>query len=67
MAKQERYGGIIDGLVDNILEKYGISEEMIKKISSIIDGVAQNVEVQQIGDETYITINLNKINFKFKK
>jgi hypothetical protein len=67
MAKQERYGGIIDGLVDNILEKYGISEEMIKKISSVIDGVAQNVEVQQIGDETYITINLNKINFKFKK
>jgi len=67
MAKQERYGGIIDGLVDNMLEKYGISEEMIKKISSIIDGVAQNVEVQQIGDETYITINLNKINFKFKK
>lgn len=65
--KEPRYGGIIDGLVDNVLEKYGISEEMIKKISSIIDGVAQNVEVQQIGDETYITINLNKINFKFKK
>lgn len=67
MAKNERYGGIVDGLVDGLLEKYGISEEMIQHIAGIIDGVTKNVEVQQIGDETYITIHLNKINFKFKK
>ena len=67
MAKNERYGGIVDGLVDGVLEKYGITEEMIQQVASIIDGVTKNVEVQQIGDETYITIHLNKINFKFKK
>lgn len=67
MTKEKRYGGIVDGIVDNILERYGISEELIKQVTDIIDGVTKNVEVQEIGDETYITINLNKINFKFKK
>ncbi len=67
MANEERYGGIVDSLVDNILERYGVSEELIKKITGIIDGVVKNVSVQEIGDETYITIHLNNINLKFKR
>lgn len=65
--KEERYGGIVDGIVDNILERYGISEELVKQVTDIIDGVTKNVEVKDIGDETFVTINLNKIYFKFKK
>lgn len=65
--KDTKYGGIVDGLIDNILERYGISENLVKQVTDIIDGVTKNVEVQEIGDETYVTIHLNKINFKFKK
>lgn len=59
--------GIVDSIIDGVLERYGVSEEMVKKITSIIDGVVENVSVQQIGDETFITIHLNDINLKFKK
>jgi len=67
MKKEKRYGGIVDGIVDNILENHNISKELIKKITDIVDGVTKNVEVQDIGDETFVTIHLNKINFRFKK
>ena len=59
--------GIVDPIIDGVLERYGISEEMVKKITSIIDGVVKNVSVQEVGDETFITIHLNDINLKFKK
>jgi len=65
--KDTKYGGLIDGFIDNILERYGITDELAKNITNIIDGVTKNIEVQEIGDETYVTIHLNKINFKFKK
>jgi hypothetical protein len=65
--KEERYGGIVDHFVDNILERYGVSEELIKRITGIVDGIVKNVSVQEIGDETFITIHLNDINLKFKK
>jgi hypothetical protein len=67
MKKEKGYGGIVDGIVDNILENHNISKELIKKITDIVDGVTKNVEVQDIGDETFVTIHLNKINFRFKK
>lgn len=59
--------GIVDSIIDGILEKYGVSEETIKKITAIVDGVVKNVSVQEIGDETFITIHLHDINLKFKK
>lgn len=65
--KDAKYGGLIDGFIDNILERYGITDELAKNVTNIIDGVTKNIEVQEIGDETYVTIHLNKINFKFKK
>lgn len=67
MNKDRRYGGILSNIVDNILEKYGVTEELVKQVTDIVDGVTKNVEVQDIGDETFVTIHLNKINFKFKK
>ena len=59
--------GIVDSIIDGVLERYGVSEEMVKKITSIIDGAVKNVSVQEVGDETFITIHLNDINLKFKK
>jgi hypothetical protein len=64
---EQQYGGIVDGLIDGILERFGVSEELIKQLSEIVGGVVKNVEVNEVGDETYITIHLDKIHFKFKK
>jgi len=64
---EESYGGIFDGTIESILNKYGITKKMTAQVGKIIDGVAKNVEVEEVGDETHITINLNKIHFKFKK
>jgi hypothetical protein len=44
-----------------------MNHEMLTRVGSMIDGETKNVEVEEIGDETHITINLNKIHFKFKK
>jgi hypothetical protein len=64
---EQQYGGIVDGLIDGILERFGVSEELIKQLSQLVGGVVKNVEVNEVGDETYITIHLDKIHFKFKK
>lgn len=64
---EENYAGIFDGAIDSILERCGMNHEMLTQVGKIIDGVAKNVDVEEIGDETHITINLNKIHFKFKK
>ena len=67
MSKNEKYGGILDGIVDNILEKYGIDEKTVKKVAEISSSLADNVTTQSLGGETFITIHLDKIHFKFKK
>tara|TARA_R110000824_G_scaffold9932_12_gene44147 strand:+ start:336 stop:545 length:210 start_codon:yes stop_codon:yes gene_type:complete len=65
--EEETYGGIGDGLVDILLKRLGVSDELVQKIVKITEGLADNVEVQQIGDETIFTINLNKLHIRFKK
>ncbi len=65
--KDTKYGGLIDDFIDNILERYGVTDELAKNVTKIIDGITKNIEVREIGDETYITIHLDRINFKFKK
>ena len=64
---EKRYGGLVDGILEDLLEKYGVSKELVEKITSIVGAVVDNVSVQQIGDETFITIHINDINLKFKK
>ena len=65
--EEEVYGGIADGLVDIVFKRLGLDEKTTQKIRDITQGFSDNVEVQQIGDETIFTINLNKIHFRFKK
>ena len=66
-TKAIQYGGIAGNIVDNILRDFGISKKMVKDISKIVESVADHVEVQELGAETFVTIHLNKIHFKFKK
>jgi len=64
--EEARYGGMVDNLIDGILDRVGIEPELIKKINSLVSDVMQHVESEQIGDETVFTIHLNKIHFKMK-
>jgi hypothetical protein len=64
---EENYTGIFDGAIESLLNKYGITKDMVAQVGRIVDGVSKNVEVEEVGYETHITINLNKIHFKFKK
>ena len=65
--EEETYGGIGDGLVDIVFKRLGLDEKTTQRIRDITQGFANNVEVQQIGDETIFTINLNKLHITFKK
>ena len=67
MSKDERFGGIVDSFVDNILRKYGITDDMLKGVSKVVKAVTDSTSVQEVGDEVFVTINLEKIHFKFKK
>ena len=29
--EDERYGGMVDGIIDGLIERYGIDKELIKK------------------------------------
>tara|TARA_R110000822_G_scaffold52592_2_gene136183 strand:+ start:208 stop:450 length:243 start_codon:yes stop_codon:yes gene_type:complete len=59
--------GFVDNFVDDILTRYGITEETVKGVTKIVDSIVKNVSVKEIGDETFITIHIKDIHFKFKK
>ena len=41
--------GFVDNFVDNILTRYGITEETVKGVTEIVDSVVKNVSVKEIG------------------
>ena len=64
---KENYGGFLDSALESVLENYGITKDVMSRVIDIVDGIAKNVQVKEVGDETHVTIKLNKIHFKFKK
>ena len=69
--KEENYTGITDGITDalvgSLFKKFNLDDETSKKIGDIVQAFVENVEVQQIRDETVYTVNLNKLHLTFKK
>lgn len=58
MSNEEKFGaGIVENVINSILEKYNISRKDIDKVKSIVD----KVEVTQVGSSTVIEINLKKL------
>ena len=41
--------GFVDNFVDDILKRYGITEETVKGVTEIVDSVVKNVSVKEIG------------------
>jgi len=52
-----RYGGLASTIITKIMGDFGITQEMVDKIKTIID----NVDVQQDEDQTIIRIKTKEI------
>ena len=64
--EEKNYGGMVDSLIDGLVSRLGVDKELIKKINDVTSDIMKHVETEQIGDETIVTIHLNKIQFKMK-
>ena len=57
MSEDQRYGGLASTIIQKIMGDFGITQEMVDKIKTIID----NVDVQQDEDQTIIRIKTKEI------
>ena len=61
-TEDEQYG-IVSIIIDKVLNRLGISEEMVEKATTMID----NIDVQKYGDKTVISIDMKKITIVIDK
>jgi len=62
MSEQER-SGIVSTIIDKVLDRLGISEEMVEKTKTVID----NIDIQKYGEKTVISIDMKKITIVIDK
>mgnify|MGYP001460720944 CR=1 FL=1 len=60
---EDEQSGIVSTIIDKILDRLGISEEMVEKVKTVVD----NVDVQKYGDKTVISIDMQKITIVIDK
>lgn len=54
---------MINKLIKNVLESYGINQKMVDKVKSIID----NIDITEVDDQILIDVNLQKIKIIIQK
>lgn len=57
MSEDQRYGGLASTIIAKIMGDFGITQEMVDKIKTMID----NVDVQQDEDQTTIRVKTKEI------
>lgn len=60
---EDEQSGIVSTIIDKILDRLGISEEMVEKVKTVVD----NVDVQKYGDKTVISIDMKTITIVIDK
>lgn len=50
-------------IIQKVMDELGISQEMVDKVTDIID----NIDIQRYGDKTAIEINMKKITITIDK
>ena len=63
MSEEQRYGGLVSTIIAKIMGDFGITQEMVDKIKTIID----NVDVQQDGETTTIRVKTKDITIIINK
>jgi hypothetical protein len=62
MSEEER-SGIVSTIIDKVLDRLGISEELVEKTKTVID----NIDIQKYGEKTVISIDMKKITIVIDK
>ena len=57
MSEDQRYGSLASTIIAKIMGDFGITQEMVDKIKTMID----NVDVQQDEDQTTIRVKTKEI------
>ena len=57
MPEDQRYGGLASTIISKIMGDFGITQEMVDKIKTMID----NVDVQEDENQTTIRIKTKEI------
>tara|TARA_B100000214_G_C23780784_1_gene541255 strand:+ start:79 stop:273 length:195 start_codon:yes stop_codon:yes gene_type:complete len=60
---EEQQYGIVSTIIDKVLDRFGISEQMVEKAKTIID----NIDIQKYGEKTVISIDMKKITIVIDK
>tara|TARA_R110002074_G_scaffold240183_1_gene411873 strand:+ start:102 stop:296 length:195 start_codon:yes stop_codon:yes gene_type:complete len=60
---EEQQYGIVSTIIDKVLDRLGISEEMVEKTKTVID----NIDIQKYGEKTVISIDMKKITIVIDK
>tara|TARA_R100000008_G_scaffold69328_1_gene46673 strand:- start:307 stop:501 length:195 start_codon:yes stop_codon:yes gene_type:complete len=60
---EEQQYGIVSTIIDKVLDRFGISEEMVEKAKTVID----NIDIQKYGEKTIISIDMKKITIVIDK
>lgn len=60
---QEQQYAIVGTIIDKVMDRFGISEEMVEKVKTVID----NVDIKQHDDKTVISIDMKKITIVIDK
>jgi hypothetical protein len=50
-------------IIKSILEGYGIDQKMVDKVKSVVD----NINVEEVGDQVWIDLNLKKVRIIIQK
>ena len=62
-GSEEQQYGIVSTIIDKVLDRFGISEEMVEKAKTVID----NIDIQKYGEKTIISIDMKKITIVIDK
>ena len=58
--------GIVTTIIDKVLDRLGISQERVEKLNAVIDNI-KNIDIQEHGEKTVISIDMNKITIVIDK
>ena len=60
---QDDQYGIVSTIIDKVMDRLGISEQMVEKAKHVID----NIDIQKYGDKTIVSIDIKKITIVIDK
>tara|TARA_Y100000361_G_scaffold152616_1_gene172480 strand:- start:872 stop:1060 length:189 start_codon:yes stop_codon:yes gene_type:complete len=61
--QEDRYGGLTSVIIEKVMSEFGITQEMVDKVKTIID----HVDIQNFEDRTIVSIKTKDISIVISK